>query len=445
MLDLLRARILPQLRTPEARDSAEHIERTLALLCVEATWPAAMTESYADRAGLERPAPDLHPAEALARLRAMAASRGQGAVAAEAWLQPRIAERRDASGGTASAVTVPDLSGSDIRARLTPYLREKLGAPDLLVESVEPIPGGRSKQTFRLGIAGGGSLPAQCVLRVDRKAALVPTRAIEEFQLLAALWNMGGVAVPEPLLGEDGDVLGGSFVIVGLAEGAKAGEYFPEIYGLPDDAAAICVDLARILGRLHGADVGSLPIKLRCLETAAVFGEQIDADYRRARAGGLRAAEFEAAYQWLRDNLASAAGRARLCHGDVGLHNLLVRDGRVTALLDWELAVAGPAAFDLASTRHVVELVLPWPRFVEEYLAAGGAPEAVEPRHLEFYTVLRRFRINVASHGAAAMFRDGVSDDFVLANAGYDMHVRARALLARTMAGLGSATGTGRV
>lgn len=437
MLGLLRTQILPRVSSSEARDSAEHMERSLALMLVEAQWPGDITAEYARRAGLPPPAEDLHPAETLIRARAAAAALGCEAVAAEAWLQARLIEARNRAG----AISHPDhpagLGEAEVKAALTPHLRERTGETGLAVEAVEPIPGGRSKQTFKLRVTGAGALPPDCVLRVDRPAALVPTRAIDEYGLLQALWGLGEVAVPEPLFGEaDPRVLGGSFIILRFVPGRKAGEYFPEVYGLPDQPEPICRHLARILGRLHSVDPGALPVKLPRLETAGAFGEQIEESYQRARAAGLRAAEFEAAYRWLKANLQLASAPARLCHGDVGLHNLLVEDGRITALLDWELAVLGPAALDLATIRHMVEPVMAWAEFAQDYLRAGGPPEAVERGHLDFHTVLRRFRINVSSHAAAAMFRDGVSDDFVLANAGYDMAVRTRASLVEFMAQL---------
>jgi aminoglycoside phosphotransferase (APT) family kinase protein len=445
MLRLMRTQISPEVRSAAARDNAEHIERSLTLMLVEAEWPSELTARYARLAGLPEPDAALAPFDALSGLRAAAATRGEAALAAEAWLQKQIAERRDAAGLADDAPQDAGLTEQEVQAALGPYLRIRLGDPAIEIVAAKPIPGGRSKQTFRLRVVGAPEAFRECVLRVDRKAALVQTRAIDEFDLLHALWDIGGVPVPEPLLGEaDPSILGGSFIVVALAEGEKAGEYFPEVYGLPAHPERVCRDLARILGRLHGVPLDKLPAGLRRSGGPADFEAQIDADYQRVKGAGLRAAEFEVAYAWLKANLPLSTAPARLCHGDMGLHNILVADGRVTALLDWELAVAGPAAFDLASLRHLVEPVMAWDAFAQAYQEAGGPPEGVEPRHLDFHTVLRRFRTNIASHSAAAMFRDGISDDFVLANAGYDMAVRTRNGLVEIMSQVAADLGTAR-
>jgi aminoglycoside phosphotransferase (APT) family kinase protein len=434
MLGLVRSQALTGPQTAAAKDMSEHVERTLALMVVEALWSWNTVVEYARRAGLPLPPSDRNPAESLIALRAAAARRVGSAIAAEAWLQEQMKAARDHCGGIPPPDEAPNLTANDVKSALSEYLRTRLKEPALEVTAAEAIPGGRSKQTFSLTISGSRAIQPRCVLRVDRKVSLVPTRAFEEFELLRVLWEFGGVAVPPPLLAESGDeVLGGSFTLSGFVGGSKAGEYFPEVYGLPEDAKSICRELARILGRLHGIDLQTFPVTLRSLESRHELSEQIDSAYRQGRAAGLQAAEFEAAHQWLQAHLSSATAPARLCHGDLGLHNLLVENGRITALLDWELATGMPGAYDLASIRHLIEHVMPWRLFVEEYLKAGGCPDSTSPATLDFYTVFRRFRINVASHTAASMYREGSSNDFVLANAGYDMAVRGRQLLIEIM------------
>jgi aminoglycoside phosphotransferase (APT) family kinase protein len=65
---------------------------------------------------------------------------------------------------------------------------------------------------------------------------------------------------------------------------------------------------------------------------------------------------------------------ARLQHADYKSWNLLVRDGRIAAVLDWEFAFAGPRLNDIGIFLRYSERQPPAfeERFVRGYLAAGG-------------------------------------------------------------------------
>ena len=53
------------------------------------------------------------------------------------------------------------------------------------------------------------------------------------------------------------------------------------------------------------------------------------------------------AINWLRLNI-TCSGRLVLCHGDYRLGNFMLRDGRIVAVLDWELAHVGDPIEDVA-------------------------------------------------------------------------------------------------
>src|SRR5690606_26153731 len=53
------------------------------------------------------------------------------------------------------------------------------------------------------------------------------------------------------------------------------------------------------------------------------------------------------AIAWLRANLA-VSGHLALVHADYRLGNFMVRDGRIVAVFDWELAHIGDPVFDVA-------------------------------------------------------------------------------------------------
>jgi hypothetical protein len=94
-------------------------------------------------------------------------------------------------------------------------------------------------------------------------------------------------------------------------------------------------------------------------------------------------------------------GTPSLLHGDPGSHNVFVKDGKISALIDWEDALAGDPVFEIAfwatfhpERRHAA--------FIEGYLEAATLPPDFELRFWFYFlrvslakTVLRhRLRIN---------------------------------------------------
>jgi aminoglycoside phosphotransferase (APT) family kinase protein len=67
----------------------------------------------------------------------------------------------------------------------------------------------------------------------------------------------------------------------------------------------------------------------------------------------------------------SYSGKGRLCHGDYSSDNLLVRDNRLVAAIDWENAVACDPAYDVAYWYH-------WDsneQWLEEFLVGYDSPD----------------------------------------------------------------------
>jgi hypothetical protein len=87
-------------------------------------------------------------------------------------------------------------------------------------------------------------------------------------------------------------------------------------------------------------------------------------------------------------NLDRATGTPCLIHCDVGLHNMLIDDGQISAMLDWELACLAPPAREIAKILHLIDYLMPREAFFAEYVAAGGLAEAVDPASLQFYAIL---------------------------------------------------------
>jgi aminoglycoside phosphotransferase (APT) family kinase protein len=154
-----------------------------------------------------------------------------------------------------------------------------------------------------------------------------------EYGLLEAL-HRTGLPVPEPLLLDTTELLlPGPFLVIEFVDGST---------DVPADALNACLDvMAATLARLHRMPTEGLPeLPLRTDPLPELF------DYLP---GG---AEWRA----LREHLAgwtdsAYRGPPALLHGDFWPGNLLWRDGRLTAILDWEDAALGDPASDVASCR----------------------------------------------------------------------------------------------
>ena len=96
------------------------------------------------------------------------------------------------------------------------------------------------------------------ILRKDRPVGVLATRAADEFAVIRAVHEYGGVPVPEPFFAErEGHELGdGTFLIMECVAGHKAGEHFPDLAAPVEHREEIGLQLAAALARLH-----SLPLE----------------------------------------------------------------------------------------------------------------------------------------------------------------------------------------
>jgi len=127
--------------------------------------------------------------------------------------------------------------------------------------------------------------------------------------------------------------------------------------------------------------------------------------------------KLDIAFAWLESNVPPDPGfPATLVHGDYGFHNLIMEQGEVTAILDWEFAHMGDPAEDVNYCKQFIERYVPFEYFLERYLARGGKPyDAARDR---FFTVWRNVRNAVASIGALNAFHQETPGNIKMATAG---------------------------
>ncbi len=259
----------------------------------------------------------------------------------------------------------------------------RIGLP--VPTQLERLSGGANMESWRFQ-AGAET----CVLRRAPSLEMMAGRPMDhagEVQVVRAA-HAAGVMAPEVLVAlQPGDGIGSGYVMRAIS-----GSPDPNAFLAEAEPAVAIRDIARELVAVHRTDCTGIPVPV--MDTAAALCEL---RRRFFEYGGDRPI-LALALKWLEANLPPPV-TPRLVHGDFRLGNLMFEHGRVTGVLDWELAHLGDWHEDLAFGCMTV-----W-RFsrpdrpgygltsIEElaaaYEAAGG--ERFDPARFRFWTIYRTF------------------------------------------------------
>ncbi len=455
---------LPELTSATAVDAAGLVDRILVEYIVEDEWAETLSQEFgAEFEALLVPGTDTTTTtvtpERFDELRRQAAELVSERAASERPADRELcrclvdAERRflervdELRRAVFDEPLEPDSAGSltehsVTKEQLTSYLRRKLPASSgLEVTAMRVVPGGRSKETILVSLRGTDELPGQVIVRKDRPVGILPTRAVDEFDVLSAVHAAGSVPVPRPFFADELDdaMGGGTLLVMERVPGAKAGEYFPDLAAPTGHRRALGEQLATALAHLHRIpleDLGATGLDREADVTEATVAGSVEGmSGRIAELSGPPIAAVPLARQWLLDHVADVVPAGRLCllQGDVGLHNTLVDGGRITALVDWEAATIGPPSRELAAAWLAATALTTWPAFVDAYRAAGGPPEATDDRAVTYYRVFFALGACMSSRTGGHLFRTGAKRDLLTAHSGLDAHFRAQRNLVRAL------------
>lgn len=307
-------------------------------------------------------------------------------------------------------------------------IRSQIGG-DFAITNARWLGGGASKLqiAFDLDWAGfekGERRVTPMVLRMEPPASIVETSRRREFEMLQAMRDV----VPVPpcyWVDEKGTFLPHPGLIYGLAEGVTKPSARPsqQVTGIgtnfgPELRPIMAQQFIDHLARIHTAPESTLA-ELTSFEPASVGSA--DSIVRqimwwrrvweedRPEASPL----VEVAAQWLIAN-APPLDRVSVIHGDFRAGNFLFSEKtqRITAWLDWELAVLGDRHQDLAWTTgqhfgHFSEDgktflacgLLPSQELFERYEKASGL--TVDPKRLKYFRVYNDYVSTVHMLGTA--------------------------------------------
>jgi aminoglycoside phosphotransferase (APT) family kinase protein len=281
-------------------------------------------------------------------------------------------EHGSAQGGSAAAASAAAGSApspEDLSNALTEYMRKRLGDPAVRVQDVRQITGGFSKITTLFTSTSGGEPEAIALRQVP--PGLVDPALVPEFEVLRQVWTPEQ-PIPEPLWVEpEVNDLGGPFFASRQARGSNLGTVMGPTQAVPE---SVCLELAEFLGQLHSTDPSALErTPVPPMRTSEEIEQAIAAEERDSIGTAQEPLPLLAdLFAWLRAHAPQRTERPVIVHGDLGWHNVLVEDGHLTAVLDWERSHVGDPAEDLVYLRPSVEAVFPWDRFLERYAEAGG-------------------------------------------------------------------------
>ena len=296
------------------------------------------------------------------------------------------------------------------------YLRKKFpDAEGVSASGVKVLTGGFSKVTVLFTKNEKGAPAANLVLRRDLPVPFMKKAVLDEFPLLQRL-HRAGVRVAEPCWTEsDNGVFGGAFMVSRCVAGtSNPGEWKQH----PGAAKQVAIELAEVLAQLHGLDLGKLGYGADIAGKSAGQGVADEIAWWAERYSEWKAAGsyplIDIPLAWLQQNIPQHlyAMPARVVHGDVGFHNLMVDMGKVTALLDWEFSHFGDPMEDLAFARMFLNQVSAWDDFMTRYLACGGIAFSAESER--FFNVWTSVRNSIGTIDAMGRFENTPFDQVEL-------------------------------
>jgi aminoglycoside phosphotransferase (APT) family kinase protein len=281
-------------------------------------------------------------------------------------------------------------------------------AEDIEISELRRSGEGTSKENWAFDAswrAGGKPHAHRLLLRRDPTVGVVDSAQDTEFALLQAL---APTSVPSPVvhwLDRDGTWLERPSTIVerraGIAHRGVLRDTDPLRLG-PDGRRRLAERLVELLAAVHAVDVGAHGLDRILAPAGADPALEEIARWERE----LDRVELEPqpmlrfAIRWLRDHAPTPCEHAVLVHGDFRPANVLVRDGDVEALLDWELAHLGDPIDDLGwyctsiyRQEHFIPGVWDLDDFLDRYTKRTGI--AVEPERLRFWCVLSALRLTI--------------------------------------------------
>lgn len=329
-----------------------------------------------------------------------------------------------------------DLRPDSLGPALATFLQSEWGAP-VQLSDWRRFPAGFSWTTIGFTARRGPDHPPlDLILRLgDPRGLLAPYSAEPEFVALSALQGVPDLPVPQAhAFSDDPAILGAPFLVTARVDGDTPMPWSRDAARREDaQNESLARDFTDAIAALHGVDWRATPLSSLWagVDPQRLALNQVDAWARHAgmaddrqRAG--RLPQMHYALHWLRRH-APADGQPVIVHGDYRVGNFLQVDGRITAILDWELVHLGDAHEDLAwaglrvfagGTPRIGGLV-DRDLFRRRYEERTGCRVRLDVLH--YYEVLGLFKSAAMLVGAVRRIETGQASDIRMASLGFQL------------------------
>jgi aminoglycoside phosphotransferase (APT) family kinase protein len=326
---------------------------------------------------------------------------------------------------------------ADFNARIVAYLCRQLPQADNLTSTVVRIMGGRSWDVYGVEASwqeSGKEKSESYVFRVAPPGGILePHDPSLEYRLID-MYGRNGLPVPKTYwIEQDSEILGQPFYVMEWIR-----DEIPELedprFEDPAEKQRYGLEFAETLAKIHRLDwrgeklheflpPGDVPGE-DPIEREIAWMEERVAGFQLPPNPGLRAV-----FQWLRANRPPMRDEDQcLVYGDYRFDNFFWKDGRITALLDFEMALIGHPMEDIAFCRFLSGWAGIHGEQISHYESVSGIQ--IDESLVNYFMVLKQAQITVivSLAGLDAVSKGKVKDCRAMSIAG-GAHVQAGGLL----------------
>ena len=236
------------------------------------------------------------------------------------------------------------------------YMRNKFPQrTGLRVTQFKQLVGGYQKITALFDVEDDSGACDAMVLRAekdDRFLKLDAGNVVDEYAIVRVAFE-AGLSVPEPLwLEADKSKMGYCFFVSRKAPGTNYGSAISAEKSIPDDVARSFI---QTMARIHQTPISDALRRTAIghwMDHPTLYANSLANVYYWKDQKWMEQANpsplFTRLTTWLIDNVPHDEDTPRWVHGDFGPHNVLVHEGTVSGVLDWEASYIGDQAEDLA-------------------------------------------------------------------------------------------------
>jgi aminoglycoside phosphotransferase (APT) family kinase protein len=298
-------------------------------------------------------------------------------------------------------------NSAEMAERILAFLKHQLpAAHGIAVTGLRRVSGGVSTENWLFDATwtqDGSGAREELVLRCASANEIVEASREDEFLLLQALAADGLPAPRAYWMDRSGEWIGRPAMVLERRPGRTERGMLGEKNSLGLNQASrvgIARQMADALIAIHAIDVDRIP-HLRLADERPAATRQLHMLQAAVARDELdREPELVLAALWLGDHLPPVPVRESIVHGDYRPANVLVKEDKITGVLDWELAHRGDPAEDLgwylASVyRHEHFIPGAWsPQdFLDRY--AEGTGSSVDPAAVRFWAVFAVYKLAI--------------------------------------------------